>query len=209
MANLLTNLSPIGKKLLVIAGIIVMIAVFDRFLIGTYLTSITNVDQDINKEKSIIKQNLHFLSYKERILKESKLYEPYVSKELPAEEEIIAAFLKRLELLAGKANVTIIKITPSAGVQERDYLKYTADLECSGKLADVISFMHLVDTADELMKVVKFNFSSKKSDSDDLKAVMTISKIIVGKRPPLPPATAGKSGDPKTATTPDSQPARP
>ncbi len=183
LAKFLSSLSDTGKKLLAAALVIVIVALFDRLLIGPTMSRLSAIDQDIVKEESSIKGDLHFLGYKDKILKESKIFEEYLTKELPAEEEIIAAFLKKLEILATKSNVTLIKVTPTQGAKEKEYLKYQADLECAGMLADVITFMHLVDSSNELMKVLKFNFSSKKADSDDLKALMTIEKIVVGKQP--------------------------
>jgi hypothetical protein len=193
IGGFISNLSDNGKKLLAIAFVIVVIALFDRLLIGPTMSRMEAIDQDIAKEESTIKQDLHFLGYKNKILKESQALSPYITDKLPAEEEIIAAFLKKIEMLANKSNVTLIKVTPSTGSQQQDYLKYEADLECSGKFVDIVSFMHLIDTSNELMKVVKFNFSSKKADSDDLKAVMTIDKIVVGKH---------TTGQPVAAKTP-------
>ena len=190
VAKFYSDLSDNGKKLLLAALIIVVIALFDRLLINPTMSRLSSIDQDIVKEENTIKQDLHFLGYKDKILKESKAFESYLTDDLPGEEEIIAGFLKKVEMLATKANVTLIKVTPSSGSQEKEYLKYQADLECSGKLADVVTFMHLIDTSNELMKTVKFNFASKKADSDEIKAVMTVAKIVVGKRAmPLTPGT--------------------
>ena len=80
----------------------------------------------------------------------------------------------------------MIKVNPAPGEQDAEYWKYQADLECSGNLADVISFMHVVNSDTELMKVDKFNFSAKKSDTDEIKATMTIEKIVVTDKP-MPP----------------------
>ena len=170
-------------QFLLAALIIVVAALFDRLLIGPTMSRMDAIDQDIVKEEASIKQDIHLLGYKDKILKESDAYDAYVTKDIPTEEEIISAFLKKLEVLASKANVTIAKVTPSPGVQDKNYMKYQADLECSGKLADVITFMHLLNSSNELTKVVKFNFSSKKADSDEIKAVMTVIKAIVGKNP--------------------------
>ena len=46
--------------------------------------------------------------------------------------------------------------------------------------------MHAVNSDTDLMKVDKFNFSGKKSDTDDIKASMTIEKIVVTVKP-MPP----------------------
>lgn len=177
-----SGLSDNGKKLVVAAAVLFAAALFDRLLIGPTMSRMAAIDQDIAKEEDMIRQDLHFLGYKDKILKESKALQPYLGKDSLTEDEIISAFLKKIEVLAGKANVTLAKVTPSPGTQEKDYWKYQADLECSGKLADVITFMHLVDTSNELMKAVKFSFASKKADSDEIKAVMTIHKIVIGKR---------------------------
>jgi hypothetical protein len=177
----ISSLSDTGKKLLVVALIILVVALFDRLLIGPTVARMAAIDQDIVAEESSIKQDIELLSRKEKILKESKALEPYITKQIPTEEEIIAAFLKKLEVLAGKANVTIIKVTPQVGVQDKNYIKYQADLECAGVLADVISFMHLLNSSTDLTKVIKFNISAKKADTDEVKAVMSVIKAIVSK----------------------------
>lgn len=197
IGKFVSGLSGTGKKIFVVAIVIVVIALFDLMLIGPTTSKIASIDQEIQKEQGEIKQDLHFLGYKDKILKESQLAEPFIVENLPSDEEITAAFLKKIEMLAGKANVTLAKITPIAPVQEPDkgYLKYQADLDCSGKLADVVAFMHLIDSANELTKVVKFNFSSKKSaEGDELKATMTVAKVIVTKNA-LPAPAAEASGD--------------
>ncbi len=183
ITKFIAGLSDLGKKLLLAAGIIVVAALFDRLLIGPTMSRMASIDLDITKEEASIKQDIQLLGYKDKIIKESDAYDTYVTKNSPTEEEIISAFLKKLEVLASKANVIIAKVTPSPGVQDKNYMKYQADLECSGTLTDVITFMHLLNSSNELTKVVKFNFSSKKADSDELKAVMTVVKAVVGKDP--------------------------
>ena len=99
---------------------------------------------------------------------------------------MIAAFLNKIESLANRIKVNLIKINPAPGEQDAEYWKYQADLECSGQLADVISFMHAINSDTDLMKVDKFSFSGKKSDTDEIKATMTIEKIVVTDKP-MPP----------------------
>ncbi|MBI3602316.1 MAG: type 4a pilus biogenesis protein PilO [Candidatus Omnitrophica bacterium] len=178
----ISGLSDQGKKLLVIALMIVVAALFDRLLIDPTMSWLSTIDEQIRKEEEAIKQNVHFLSYKDKILRESQAVDPYVTHHLPKEEEIIAAFLKKIEIVATKANVTLVKVTPSAAQQEPYDLKYSADVECSGQLTDVVTFMHLVNSSNELTKVVKFNLGSPKAETDEIKATMTISKIIVTQR---------------------------
>ena len=159
--------------------VIVVAALFDRLLIAPTMSRLASIDEDIAKEEATIKQDMRFLGYKDRISQEAQEIDPYLTKTVSTDEEMIAAFLKKIESLANQSKVTLIKINPAPGEQTQQYWKYQADLECSGQLADVISFMHLVNTATDLLKVVKFNFTSKKSDTDEIKATMTIEKIVV------------------------------
>jgi len=179
ITKFIAGLNDNQKKLLVIALVIVVAALFDRLLISPYMSRLTSIDEDIKKEEAVIKQDVRFLGYKDRISQEAEEVDPYLTKTVSTDEEMIAAFLKKLESLANQSKVTLIKVSPAAGQQTAEFWKYQADLECSGQLADVVSFMHLVDTATDLLKVVKFNFTAKKSDTDEIKATMTIEKIVV------------------------------
>lgn len=195
ISGFMSGLSEQGKKLLTIALIIVIAALFDRLLIAPTMSRLATIDEETAKEEQSIKEDLHFLTYKDKILKQDKAVEPYFTDNLPTEDEIIAAFLKKIEIIATKANVALAKVTPIPAVQESDKLKYSADLECSGKLADVVTFMHLINASQELTKVVKFNLGSKKADSDEIKATMTVAKVIISKKALVKPTSSATSGN--------------
>ena len=175
----IAGLNDTQKKLLSVALVIVIAALFDRLVISPYMSSLTSINEDITKEEASIKQDIRFLGYKDRISQEAREVDPYLTKTISTDEEMIAAFLKKIEALANQSKVTLIKVNPASGEETPQYWKYQADLECSGQLGDVVSFMHLVNSATDLLKVVKFNFTSKKSDTDEIKATMTIEKIVV------------------------------
>jgi len=183
ITKFISNLNENQKKLLVIAVVIVVAALFDRLLIAPTMSRLSSIEEDITKEEASIKQDIRFLGYKDRILKESQEIAPYLTKDMTTDEEMIAGFLKQIENLANQTKVTLIKVSPAPGEQDADYWKYQADLECSGELSDVISFMHVINSNTGLMKVLKFNFSSKKTDTDEIKATMTIEKIVVTEKP--------------------------
>lgn len=183
ITKFISSLNENQKKLLVVAVVIVIAALFDRLLIAPTMSRLSSIEGDIVKEEASIRQDIHFLGYKDRILKESQEIDPYLTKNMSTDEEMIAGFLKKIEVLAGQARVTLIKISPAPGQQDTDYWKYQADLECSGNLSDVINFMHMINANSELMKVLKFNISSKKTDTDEIKATMTVEKIVVSDKP--------------------------
>jgi Tfp pilus assembly protein PilO len=182
----IAGLNENQKKLLVIAMVIVVAALLDRLFIAPTMSRLSSIEDDITKEEATIKQDIRFLGYKDKILKESDEIDPYLTKNMSTDEEMVAAFLRKIESLAAETKVTLIKVNPSPGEQDAQYWKYQADLECSGNLADVISFMHAINSDMDLMKVDKYNFSGKKSDTDEIKATMTIEKIVVTSKP-MPP----------------------
>jgi hypothetical protein len=130
------------------------------------------------------------------------LLDPYLTKDMMTDEEMIAGFLKKLENLAAQTKVTLIKVNPAPGEQDAEYWKYQADLECSGELADVVSFMHAVNSDTDLMKVLKFDFSGKKSDTDEIKATMTIERIVVTTNPMPPKASDANNPNVSQANSP-------
>jgi Tfp pilus assembly protein PilO len=198
----IAGLNDNQKKLLVIAMVIVVAALLDRLFIGPTMSHLSAIEEDIAKEEVTIKQDIRFLGYKDRIVQESNEIAPYLTTNMSTDEEMIAAFLKKIENLAAQTKVNLIKINPAAGEQDAEYWKYQADLECSGNLGDVISFMHAVNSDTDLMKVDKFNFSGKKSDTDEIKATMTIEKIVVTTKPMPPKAPDANAPQSTPSATP-------
>lgn len=188
ITKFISGLNENQKKLLIIAVVIVIAALFDRLLIAPTMSRLSSIEEDITKEETTIKQDMRLLGYKERIMQESNEIAPYLTQNMTTDEEMIAAFLRKIESMAAQAKVNLIKINPAPGQQDAQYWKYQADLECSGKLADVVSFMHAVNAGTDLMKVLKFNFSGKKSETDEIKATMTIEKIVITAKPMSPKA---------------------
>ena len=186
ITKFISGLNENQRKLLVIAVVIVMAALFDRLLIAPTMSKLSSIEEDIAKEENTIKQDMRLLGYKDKINQESNAIDPYLTKTVSTDEEMIAAFLRKIEGLASDNRVNLIKINPAPGEQDDDYWKYQADLECSGNLSDVITFMHAINADTDLMKVLKFNFSGKKTDTDDIKATMTIEKVVITAKP-MPP----------------------
>ena len=75
-----SKLSEKEKKICNIAIVIVILALFDRLFLGPVLSRIGEVDEEITKQEVSIVRDLRFLSYKDRILKESDEYKKYFSE---------------------------------------------------------------------------------------------------------------------------------
>jgi len=177
--NFISKLSPQEKKIFYAACVIVVVALMDRIFLGPAMSKIKTYDEEIGKEKEVIRGDLRLLSYRDRILSEEKAFRPlYLVKEKTA-EEITASFLKKLELLAGESAINLIKVNPAESKQKKSHVEYYANLDCEGKLEDMAKFMYAVDTSPELLKIVQLKVGAKKAGSEDVAANMTVMKIIV------------------------------
>ena len=175
----ISKLSQNEKKILVLAGIVLFMVFLDRFFFGPALENLKSIEEDIRDKENSLKRYLRFLSYKDQISKERDMLEKYYAKKQLNSGEIKEIFLNKVEMLAHQANISSIRVTPSEGEKKKDYTEYFANLECLGKFKDILTFMHAIDSSEELMKIVKFSMNAKKAGSDELTVSMTVSKIIV------------------------------
>ncbi|MFH1360024.1 MAG: type 4a pilus biogenesis protein PilO [Candidatus Omnitrophota bacterium] len=176
----LGKLTPQEKKIFYLAMAFVLVAFFDRLFLGPALSRLSSLEDEIEEQKNVIKRDLRFLLYKDKIIKENMDFSIYYSAGQKTEEEIIAAFLKDIEILASEAKVNLIKVNPSDSRQKRGYVEYYANLECDGTLENVTRFMYLIDTSPTLLKITQVNINPKRASAEEVAVTLAVKKVIVG-----------------------------
>ncbi|MBF0386497.1 MAG: hypothetical protein HQL20_01415 [Candidatus Omnitrophica bacterium] len=190
----ISGLSAIEKKFLSVALIFVLLALFDRLLIGPSLSRLNEINEKIVKEEGVIKSNLRFLTYQDRIVKEAAAFKDYYSRDVRAEEEIIGEFLKKIELMATQSQVELSKISPAGQDYQKDYIKYLVTLDCAGKLEDITYFIYAVNNSKDLLKIEKMNILNNAKDAGKVQAALTISRMIIGADPSVDSRSLVKAG---------------
>ena len=198
----ISGLSVLEKKILSVAMIFVLLALFDRLLIGPSLARLNDINEKIVKEQSVIKQNMRFLTYRDRIVKEAATFKDFYAKDVRAEEEIIGEFLKKIELMATQSQVELSKISPAGQDYQKDYIKYLVTLDCTGKLEDITYFIYAVNNSKDLLKIEKMNVLNNGKDAEKVQAALTISRMIISADPSADPKSLVKIQD--TAAAPAS-----
>lgn len=188
----ISGLSAAEKKVLIIAAVFVLLALFDRLLIGPSLAKLKDIDENIVKEETIIKQNMRFLTYRDRIVKEAATFKDFYSKDVRAEEEVIGEFLKKIELMATQSQVELSKISPAGQDYQKDFIKYLITLDCSGKLESITNFIYAVNNSKDLLKIEKMNILGNNRDVEKVQASLTISRMIIGADPSASPKSLVK-----------------
>lgn len=157
----------------------VLMALLDRLFIGPTTSKLKSLDDEIAQQENVIKGDLRLLSYKNKILKENKSLAAFFMQKPQAEEEIIADFLKKIEVLATESKVNLAKVSPADSKPKKGFIEYYADLECDGTLENVAKFMYAINASSDLLKVVKFNLNPKKAGADEVVSNMTVTKVII------------------------------
>ncbi len=174
-----SKLSEKEKKIFYVSASVVILALFDLLFLRPVTSQLKDIDMQIFERENDIRRDMRFLSYRERIMKEKQAFSPYYIKELKSPDQVKAEFLQKVESLATEAKVTLIKIAPSEEKEKKGYLSYYAELECSGSLEDIVKFMHLIDSTQELLKVVKVVINAGKPGAKEVSVSMTVVKIIL------------------------------
>lgn len=198
----ISGLSAGEKKILTIAGVIVIFALFDRLLLGPALGRIKEIDESIVKEESVIRQNLHFLNYRERIEKEAGQFKDFYAKRPHTEEEIIADFLKRVEYMASQTSIQLSKISPAGQELQSDYAKYFVSVDTVGTLEALTRFIYSINNTKELFKVEKMSLNANAKNAENVQATLTISRMIISNDPKVDATKlikGAKAQDPQAA----------
>lgn len=183
----ISGLSETEKKILVVTVIAVLLALFDRLLIGPSLSKLKSLDENIGKEETVIKQNLRFLTYRDRIAKEAAVFKDFYAKDVRAEEEVIGEFLKKIELMATQSQVELSKISPAGQDYQNEYIKYFVTLDCVGTLESITNFVYAINSSKDLMRVEKTNVISNAKEAAKVQASLTISRMVIGSDPSVDP----------------------
>ncbi len=177
--NFVSKLSEKEKKIFYVAIIFVLVALLDRLFIGPAMDKLKSLEGEIESQESLIKRDLRFLSYKNRILRENQGFKKYYAQRPLSEEEIIASFLKKIEILASESKVNLIRVSPSESKQRKGFVEYFATLECDGPLENVAKFCYTIDISEDLLRIVKFSMAPKRAGSQEVAATMSVSKVII------------------------------
>ncbi len=172
------KLSEKEKKVFYFAVGAIVLALFDLLFLRPVLSKLKTLDEEIFETENSVKRDSRFLAYRDRILAEREAFRSFYSAEIQTPEQIKAAFLQKIVTLAEESKINLAKLAPSGENAKKGFIKYYADLECTGSLEDLIKFMHKVDGTDDLLKVVKVNFTGKAA-AKDVSASMSVVKVIL------------------------------
>lgn len=174
-----SGLNEKERKIFYITAIVVCLAMLDRLFLNPVMGHLKVLDKKIEEEKMAIMRDRRILSYETKIKNDSEVFNKYFSASVPDDDVVNNEFFRLIERLASQSNVSLIKSNPSHIDKDDQLNEYFASVDANGKLEDVMSFMHTVNTTEDLLKVTEFNMTPQRGQENTVKVSMTIVKVIV------------------------------
>lgn len=175
----LTKLSNREKKVFYVSLFCVLVVLLDLLCLRPFLNELDKVNREITNQKIRIENDLQILARKDTIMRKSNQFSKYITEQIGEEDDINTAFFSSMERIATESNINLIKSNPAETVKDKYFTEYYANLDCAGSIEDMITFMHNVNSTDDLFKVVKFTLTPKRGAENQVNASMTIVKLLV------------------------------
>lgn len=176
-----SQLSDNEKKVFLVAMFFVVLSFLDFSFFRPAVGKLINVERAIGDQKNSVQKDLRFLTYKDKIMKESELFKKYFTVNVEEDNVVKTEFLSAIEQIASQSKVSLIKSNPSDIKKKKNVIEYYANLDCTGSLENVIKFMHAINATDSLLKIVKVNITPKRGNEQDVNVSMVIMKLVVPK----------------------------
>jgi len=146
------------------AAIFVSIAMIDRLLLNPFADKLNELDESIEREKIRIQHSYKILSQKEIFDAETVRYQSFLAKPAASDEEESASLLKEIEKMASESNVYVINIKSKGVVREGGAVQHLVEINCEGRMEQIVRFMYYIENADTLLKVSRYNLTPKQRD---------------------------------------------
>ncbi len=157
---------------------VVLLALFDRVMIGPLSARFHFLNQEIKLAELDLCKDLRSLGEKEAITREFQDYAKYV-KQMGSDEEEMARFLREIENLAHKASVNLLDVKPQMP-QSKDLQKqFSVEVEAEGDMPAVIMFLYQLNTSECLLRSEKIEIKLVQQEKSLLHASILVTKIVI------------------------------
>ena len=179
VGEIFSKLNPQSRILFIAAAVFVALALMDRLMIGPFTSQMKYMEEESKAQKENIKRSKRVISFREGILEEYSKYSTYLDTGEMTQEEIIAALLKKIETLAGQQSVTVTNVRPGDVADTSNFRIYKTNIDCEGKLVNILSFVNLMEQSDYLFQVERYTMSPKSKGSEITKCTFDIARILI------------------------------
>ena len=176
--TLISHLSKRERMIFYGAVFFVFMTLLDRLVIYPVSSKMNWLKRESEEKESSIRENLHILAQKDKILLQSSQYASFFSA-VQSEEEEITAILGEIEALANKSSVYLLDLKPAGQKESGLARKYMVNLNCEAKMEQMIDFMYNIENSNRLLIIEKYQMNPKSKESSIAKCSVGVSKIVI------------------------------
>ena len=183
MASLSSFISRLSKReriVFFLAASVVGVMLLDHLIVIPILGKMTELNERIKSQHESIKKGFMILSHEYEIDHERNTYRALLS-ESKSEEKDITTFLSEVENLAKESGVYLVDIKPSGKEEETHSKQYSLDLNFEAQVDQLINFFYSLSSADQLIKIERYQVRPKAENSSILTCVVSVSKLLLMK----------------------------
>ncbi len=186
----LPQLKPRERLLAAGSGILLVVVLLDRVVLGPWAHHAQTVRQEIHRMETGLQQHRRLLARRERVFAELARYQRYLQPAV-ADELQMAALLKEIQQVAGDSHVTIAEIKP-IGTEADEYAKrYTLEVRFACSLEEWVDFVYQIQSSPSLYAVARAGLSTKGETPDRLEGYLRVVSTAVRTAVAAPQAEAG------------------
>lgn len=172
---------PLDRKtLLRVGGGLVLLGAVIAVLLGPVRGQFLAIEEEsINQEKKM-DRNLRVLSPTSRdvVVRDYRKYGDALRKKGSTAEES-AAMLTEVELLAKQSTIELASTKPREPQVDPDHERYTVDLDFEATMAQLVGFLHAVETSPRMLRVDRLLLDAKGARQPGaVKSTVVVSRVV-------------------------------
>ncbi len=162
---------------IIIAGILFLLAVYS-FVFAPLIEKLAFVNREIEgKELKLIK-NKKILSREQPVADSYKKYEQYLKQNV-SDEQTMASILSDIEAVAHEVNIQVNDMKPRKVKRVDFYNSFAVEIECEGKLQEIIKFLYKLQNPPHLLRAEKVRLEKQVVSGATLKCYLLSTKILI------------------------------
>ncbi|MBN1521169.1 MAG: hypothetical protein JW928_01445 [Candidatus Aureabacteria bacterium] len=170
------KLKPKEQTVILLALVLLVVFLIYSYIFNPIFNQYTKLYEQENLYKSKIESNIDIIKNSEIITNNYKIiFEKY--KITGYDEEELLKTKQEIEEISRSRRLTITKIQDYPVKDMPDYKQFQFQVECNGTLDQITSFIYYLGRSPMLFDISRLKIQPVGTQSDDLRANITISRI--------------------------------
>lgn len=169
------------EKIMISIGIGVLLIVFaDRFVVAPWWSYISKIRSETAKLDRLVVQQNQVIDRKDKVMEDVEAFKD-MFREGKSPEIEMASFLREIEMLGRKSNVSLQEIRPLPSLSADLYQEYGLEVNYECNLKEFTNFVYLIETSPSLFVIERASLQIKEEGSDVLEGSLRIRRMALKK----------------------------